>query len=259
MLQGAEAARAATQKIIVGGMPISVLDRPAAARLMLDSAREHPRGRRPLYFTSANGEVLARCASNPALNALFAGSDQILADGQPLVMASRLFCRQPLPERVATTDLFHDAARMAQARGDTFYLFGATEAENAKAFEVIQAAYPALKIIGRSHGYLSGLELDRKLAEINELAPDVLWLGLGVPREQMFVRDHVAKLSNVGLIKTSGGLFDHLSGKNKRAPRTLQKLGLEWFWRLLLEPKRLFWRYVSTNPQALYVMVTRSS
>jgi exopolysaccharide biosynthesis WecB/TagA/CpsF family protein len=243
---------------LVGGMPISTADRQATAALMIRAAREHRRGDRPLYFTSVNGETIARANADKAIAALFRSADHIAADGQPLVLASRWLCRQKLPERVATTDLFHDVARLAEKSGSTFYLLGSTEAENARAVAVIAAAYPALKIIGHSHGYLKGKELEAKLDEIDRLAPDILWLGLGVPLEQIFVRDFSPRLGHVGIIKTSGGLFNHLSGKNPRAPNWMQKAGLEWLWRMLIEPRRLFWRYLTTNPRAIYAILRYS-
>lgn len=244
--------------VIVGGMPISVLDRDAAARLMIVAARAHRRGDPPFFFTSANGEVIARASMDGSVAALFQSADQILADGQPLVLASRWLCRMGLPERVATTDLFHDVARLAEQGGETFYLFGSTEEENRRAAEVIAARYPGLRIVGRSNGYLSADELMARLREINELSPDILWLGLGVPREQSFVRDHAQLLANVGVIKTAGGLFNHLSGRRRRAPLVLQKAGLEWLWRMMLEPRRLFWRYLTTNPRAFYAILRNS-
>ena len=247
---------APTPVITIGGLPITVIDRATEADLMIRLAS----GRRtvPLFFTSANGEVIARTSSDPRQAKLFALADQIVADGQPLVIASRFLCAEPLPERVATTDLFHDVARLAEDSGITFYLFGATEGENAGAVAAALTAYPRLDIVGASHGYLEGAALDAKLAEINRLGPDILWLGLGVPREQIFFRDHGRKLSNVGLIKTSGGLFDHMAGKTRRAPLIAQRLGFEWLWRLLMEPRRLFWRYLTTNPKALYAILRDS-
>jgi exopolysaccharide biosynthesis WecB/TagA/CpsF family protein len=122
----------------------------------------------------------------------------------------------------------------------------------------VRAAYPRLDIVGSHHGYLGGAELEAKLDEINRLAPDILWLGLGVPLEQKFVRDFADRLPNIGLIKTSGGLFNFLSGKNHRAPGWMQRAGFEWFWRMLLEPRRLFWRYLTTNPRALYAILRYS-
>lgn len=249
---------AEVQTVLIGGLPIAVLSRDETARFMIRAAVEWPRGTRPLYFTSANGEVIARTRKDQELRQHLLAADQIVADGQPMVIASRFVCRQPLPERVATTDLFHDVARLAEAGGQSIYLFGATEQENALAFRAVRAAYPRLDIAGVSHGYLRGGALEEKLAEIDALRPDILWLGLGVPNEQNFVLAHGHKLSHVGVIKTAGGLFNFLSGKNARAPQWMQALGLEWAWRTMLEPKRLLWRYLVTNPVALYQMLRHS-
>jgi N-acetylglucosaminyldiphosphoundecaprenol N-acetyl-beta-D-mannosaminyltransferase len=255
----AQATMPAAPTVTVGGLPIAVLDRAAAADWMIRAARQHPRGHRPLYLTSANGEVIARAAADPQFAALVLSADQIVADGQPLVVASRLRCRVALPERVATTDLFHDVAERAVAAGTTFYMLGATAAENARAVANVRRRYPGLAIVGASHGYLKEAALDEKLAEIDALRPDILWLALGVPHEQNFVALHAARLPNVGMIKTSGGLFNFLSGTNSRAPDWMQRASLEWAYRIWLEPRRLFWRYAVTNPKALYLMATRSA
>lgn len=245
--------------VTVGGLPIAVLDRAAAADWMIRAARERRRGQRPLYLTSANGEVLARTASDPELAALIGDADQIVADGQPLVLASRYRCRTALPERVATTDLFHDVARRAERQGVTFYMLGATPEENDRAVANVRRAYPGLRLVGHCHGFLQGEALDARIAEIDALAPDILWLAMGVPHEQRFVARHADRLTHVGMIKTSGGLFNFLSGTNRRAPEWMQKASLEWLYRIWLEPRRLFWRYAVTNPKAIYLMATRSA
>jgi exopolysaccharide biosynthesis WecB/TagA/CpsF family protein len=225
---------------------------------MIEMAFPHRRIGRPLYCTSANGEVLARCSTEPMTEQLFHAADLINADGQPLVTVSRFKSKTPLPERVATTDLFDLVACKAAAAGLTFYMFGANEEENAAAVANVRKAHPALRIVGRSHGYLRGDTLRAKVDEINALAPDYLWIGLGVPYEQAFVDEFSPRLCNVGIIKTSGGLFNFLSGSRPRAPRWMQHAGLEWAWRIWLEPRRLFWRYLTTNPRALYLLFNRS-
>ena len=252
------AATANIPRISLGGLRLAVLDIEQTADFMIEMVFPKRRVDRPLYLTSANGEVVARCSTEPMTGRLFRAADLINADGQPLVTVSRLQSRTPLPERVATTDLFHVVARKAQAAGLTFYMLGADEAENAAAVARIQQTYPRLRILGRCHGYLRGDELRAKVAEINRLAPDYLWLALGVPAEQRFVDEFMPQLSNVGVIKTSGGLFNFLSGSRRRAPGWMQQAGLEWAWRIWLEPRRLFWRYLTTNPRALYLLFHRS-
>jgi len=253
------AATANIPRISLGGLRLAVLDIEQTADFMIEMVFPKRQIDRPLYLTSANGEVLARCSTEPMTGRLFRTADLINADGQPLVAVSWLQSRMPLPERVATTDLFHVVARKAQAAGLTFYMFGADEAENAAAVDNVQRMYPGLRIIGRSHGYLRGQALREKVAEINALAPDYLWVALGVPYEQAFVEEFTPQLSNVGVIKTSGGLFNFLSGRRIRAPRWMQRVGLEWAWRIWLEPRRLFWRYFTTNPRALFLLFNKSS
>jgi N-acetylglucosaminyldiphosphoundecaprenol N-acetyl-beta-D-mannosaminyltransferase len=251
------AATANVPRISLGGLRLAVLDIEQTANFMINVVFPRRQISRPLYLTSANGEVLARCSTEPMTGRLFRAADLINADGQPLVTVSRLNSPTPLPERVATTDLFHVVARKAEAAGLTFYMFGADEAENAAAVANVRKMYPDLQIVGHSHGYLRGDALRAKVDEINRLAPDYLWVALGVPYEQAFVEDFTPHLSNVGIIKTSGGLFNFLSGSRARAPQWMQDVGLEWAWRIWIEPRRLFWRYLTTNPRALYLLFNK--
>ncbi|HEY3677991.1 MAG TPA: WecB/TagA/CpsF family glycosyltransferase [Bradyrhizobium sp.] len=253
--------RAATSdvlRITLGGLRLAVLDIEQTANFMIDMLVPVRRINRPLYLTSANGEVLSRCSTEPMTERLFRVADLINADGQPLVTISRFKSPTPLPERVATTDLFDVVARKAEALGLSFYMFGADQAENAAAVACVQSKYPKLRIVGHSHGYLRGEALRDKVDEINALAPDYLWVALGVPYEQAFVEEFAPRLSNIGVIKTSGGLFNFLSGSRVRAPKWMQTVGLEWAWRIWLEPRRLFWRYLTTNPRALYLLFNKS-
>ena len=252
------AATASVPRISLGGLRLAVLDLEQTANFMIDMVFPERRVGRPLYLTSANGEVLARCSTEPMTDRLFRAADLINADGQPLVTVSRFKSSTPLPERVATTDLFHVVARKAQAAGLSFYLFGADEAENAAAVANVRKMYPDLKIVGHSHGFFRGDALRAKVDEINSLKPDYLWLALGVPYEQAFVEQYTPLLGGVGVIKTSGGLFNFLSGSRVRAPVWMQRMGLEWAWRIWLEPRRLFWRYLTTNPRALYLLFNKS-
>ena len=245
-------------RVSVGGLPLAVIDRRDSAHLMVATAvARRGSGEPPPILTSANGQVLSMCARDPELRALFLAADLVHADGTPMVFASRLKASMPLPERVATTDLFHDVAPLAELCGATFFLLGAKPEVMAAAVRKVRQAYPRLQIAGYRHGYFSGPdEEERVVDEINAARPDFLWVGMGVPHEQHFAFKHRARLGNVGLIKTSGGLFDFLSGRHSRAPQWMQSAGLEWLYRLALEPRRLLLRYLTTNPHALYLMLT---
>jgi len=244
----------------IGGLPIAIIDRTRSAELMVDLALgRRNAGLRPLIFTSANGQVLSMCARQPQIRDLFLKADLIHADGMPLVFVSRLFHNTPLPERVATTDLFHDVARVAQRRGARVFMLGAAHSVVQKAAQRVRARYPDLAIVGHDSGYLrrQGDE-DRIIDTINCAQPDILWLGLGAPAEQSFAVRHRDRLRGVGLIKTSGGLFDFLSGRRARAPGWMQAAALEWAYRIYLEPRRLTGRYLLTNPHALFLLLTRT-
>jgi N-acetylglucosaminyldiphosphoundecaprenol N-acetyl-beta-D-mannosaminyltransferase len=244
----------------VGGLPVAVIDRAKSARLMLDVALARRNSKEPaVIFTSANGQILSMCARDDRIRNLFLAADLIHADGMPLVFASRLLCTTPLPERVATTDLFHDVAEMAPARGATFFLLGATSSIIEQAVRQARMTYPGLKIVGYCNGYFSRDQEAHVIQAINDARPDILWLGMGAPSEQLFAVRNRHRLRNVGLIKTSGGLFDFLSGKNRRAPNWMQAAGLEWAHRIFLEPRRLAARYALTNPHALFLLLTRTN
>jgi N-acetylglucosaminyldiphosphoundecaprenol N-acetyl-beta-D-mannosaminyltransferase len=245
-------------KVRVGGARVARLDLEQTARLMIALARAPGRGAGPCYMTSVNGEVLALRHRDPAFARLVDAADVISADGQPLVLISKLFHGAALPERVATTDLYPIVAREAERTGASFYLLGAREEPCRAAYEATRRAFPRLDIRGYSHGYLAGEALMRKLDEINALAPDILWLAMGVPIEQRFACAHATRLANVKVIKTSGGLFDFISGTKPRAPAWMQAAGIEWAYRVAREPRRLFRRYVTTNPVALMLLVTRT-
>ena len=255
-------AKAFTQvpEAMIGGLPLAVIGREASAKLMLEKALE-ARGKetRPLCITSANGQVVSLCARDPAARGLFMAADLIHADGMPLVFASRLAGALTLPERVATTDLFHDVAGLAVKTGARFYMLGAREPVVRDAVKEARRLYPGLDICGYRNGYFSSLtEEAEAVAAINDAAPDILWVGMGVPFEQAFMVRNAGRLRNVGVIKTSGGLFDFLSGRNSRAPHWMQAAGFEWLYRVVLEPRRLGLRYLATNPHAVFVLATKT-
>lgn len=185
-------------------------------------------------------------------------ADGIHADGMPHVFVSQLMSDTPLPERVATTDLFFDVAGEAERRGASMFMLGAAAPVNEAAANLVRQRFPSLKLVGARDGYFSLEEEEAVCADIVAKAPDVLWVSMGVPREQAFVARNRHRLKGVGLIKTSGGLFDFVSGTRRRAPAWMQAFGLEWLWRAALEPRRLGSRYLRTNPYALYLLLTRS-
>lgn len=243
----------------IGRLPICVQDRAQAAGDLLEEARSRVcSGRRPFLATSANGQVVSACDQDPATLKMMESFDVISADGMPLVFASRLLCSVALPERVATTDLFHDAAARAEATGQSFFLLGADRSTMEQAALNVRRLYPGLRLLGAHHGYLDREQAADVCLAIARLRPDVLWIGMGFPREQSFTLEHLPLLRGVGAVKTTGGLFDFLAGRRSRAPSWMQDAGLEWAYRAALEPGRLGGRYLKTNPHALRVLISHT-
>ncbi|WP_083918161.1 WecB/TagA/CpsF family glycosyltransferase [Methylosarcina fibrata] len=242
----------------IAGWPIVRLNRENFAKLMVadffavnKSSIKPP----PKLVFDANGQGLSMAQTDKKYMASLQEADYIHTDGQPLVFASRYLTSTPLPERIATTDFFHDAASVAQEKAIKFFILGASEEINRLACENILKLYPNLQIVGRRNGYFNEADEEAICKEIVESGADVLWVGMGKPREQLFCVRNRERLRGLTWLKTCGGLFDFLAGRNKRAPQWMQNIGLEWLHRMLLDPRRFFWRYLTTNFHAVYLLL----
>lgn len=239
----------------IGGVPVAPLSTDQWLDLLLSDYHETRLGRcLPRYHSAANGQVISEYARNPKLRATLEQADAIAADGMPLVFFSR-WINRPVPVRAATTDLFHDIAAFAVREKLTMYFLGSSEQENCAAVETVRRLYSDAVIAGRHHGYFSIADEPAIIESIRKAKPDILWIGLGLPRQEYFALQCRDALAGVTWIKTCGGLFNFLSGTNSRAPRWMQKIGLEWLYRTTLEPRRLAWRYLTTNVHAAWLMV----
>jgi N-acetylglucosaminyldiphosphoundecaprenol N-acetyl-beta-D-mannosaminyltransferase len=201
------------RRIRIGGLPVVVANRIETARVMVDeSLKRRGLWRYPAYLTSTNDEVTYRCAVDEGERSLFLHADAIHADGMPHVFVSRLRCDIALPERVATSDLFYDVTREAEAKGATMFMLGATELSNATAARLVKNRFPDLKLVGRRSGFFKNDDEEiRVCGQIAELAPDILWVSMGVPREQRFIVPSPASL-DVGRRHQNLGRTVRLSG-----------------------------------------------
>lgn len=245
-------------EVIVGGLKTACLSRDALTRVMVQeclAARADERRLPKLIFTT-NGHSIAFAATDASFRRQLDAADMLHADGMPAVFASK-FTRTPIPERTATTDFIHDSAKAAADAGLSFYLLGATEEINARAEAELKRLYPNLRIAGRRNGYFAREDEAAVCDAINASSADVLFVGLGVPKEMEFSIRNKHRL-NAGWIVTCGGCFNFLVGDYARAPGWIQATGFEWLHRFLREPRRLFWRYAVTNPLALFLLATRT-
>lgn len=246
--------------LTVGGIRLARLSRAQLARRMADDVAQARAGSlaRPRVVTSANGSVIAAYHRDPAFRAMIDAADIVDADGMPIVFASRLFCRKPLEERTSTTDFLLDAALIAAREDIRFFFLGARPGVAARAAEHLRCRFPGLKVVGTRHGYFSDAELPAIIERIRSARTDVLWIGMGSPRQEEIALRAAAMLAGTGWVRTCGGLFDHYGGGVSRAPDWMQRLGLEWLYRAAREPLRLGWRYLVTNPVAVYYLLTKT-
>jgi N-acetylglucosaminyldiphosphoundecaprenol N-acetyl-beta-D-mannosaminyltransferase len=243
------------EHVVMGGVRIATASRDELAALVVDdSLARHGSDEPPRLLFDANGHGLSLAASDADFRHALEAADVVHADGGFLVSLSRRMAGAPIAERSATTDMIHDLAVAGARSGITHFLLGATEGVNARCVERLAQLYPQMEIVGRHHGFFDGEE--RKVIEaINRANPDVLWVGLGKPREQEFA------LANRNMLKarwiiTCGGCFNYITGDYRRAPQWMQDKNLEWLFRAVTSP-RLLWRYATTTPHALWLVFTR--
>jgi N-acetylglucosaminyldiphosphoundecaprenol N-acetyl-beta-D-mannosaminyltransferase len=179
------------------------------------------------------------------LRSIIEACDLINADGMPIVWASKLL-KQPLPCRVAGVDLFQHLVRLCAEKGYRPFFFGAREWVVRKVVEVFAVLYPNLHIAGFRNGYFNPDEEPQVAADIRESKADVLFVGFSSPKKERFLRKWMPVME-VPFCMGVGGSFDIIAGRTKRAPNWMQRSGLEWFYRFLQEPHRLWKRYLVTN------------
>lgn len=246
-------------RVWIGGVPVHRLTSAQWCRQMLADWKEKRRKDvAPKVATTANGQVIAMFAEDANFRRAILETDYIAADGMSVVFASQLATQAPLPERVATTDWFHAAAKVASRQGLRFYILGATPQMNALAVERMRVLYPWLELAGARDGYFDRGDIEKVARQIAATRPDILWIGVGNPEQLLLAHLFKHLIPGLTWVRTCGGLFDFLSGQRSRAPGVIQKAGLEWAYRMALEPKRLGWRYATTNVAAALAMARNS-
>jgi len=205
----------------------------------------------------ANVHVVETARRNRGLAGALSNADLVLADGAPVAWALGRFSGRPAT-RVTGSDFFH--ALCGRGKGKYRHLFiGSTPATLSRLTNEVVHRYPGIKIVGEiapPFGSWSEDEGTRIIAEINAANPDVVWVGLGAPRQELWMQQARSSVS-APVIAGVGAVFDFVSGNRVRAPRWMQRVGLEWLHRLAHEPRRLGPRYLRTN--ASFVVAAVSS
>jgi N-acetylglucosaminyldiphosphoundecaprenol N-acetyl-beta-D-mannosaminyltransferase len=196
----------------------------------------------------ANIHVLNTAYHDSELRRILNQADLVYCDGAGVKLGARLLGGH-LPERMTGADWIYDLCAACQERGFSLYFLGGEPGVAALAAEKLQTQYPGSKIAGTHHGHYnhSGLENDGVIAAINALRPDILLVGFGTPLQEKWIDRNFDRL-NVPVVWAVGALVDFVAGQVPRAPRWMLDHGLEWFYRLWAEPRRMFKRYIIGNP-----------
>ena len=202
------------------------------------------RRRRPGFFITANLHYAMLTDRDPRLPAVNQRAAFIVADGMPLVWYSRLTGRS-LPERVAGSDLIYRLCGRAAERGHRLFLLGGAPGVAQQAAEELTQRYPGLRIAGIEAPMISEMtpeQHDQLIGRIRQARPDLLLVAFGQPKGELWLAEHCRQL-DVPVCVQVGASFDFVAGRVERAPRWIQRIGMEWVYRIAQEPKRMVPRY----------------
>ena len=198
----------------------------------------------------ANVHGLNLCYRDPGLRSFFNVASLVFCDGSGVMLAARILGER-IPERITYADWTWQLAAFAEREGLSLFFLGARPGVAEIAAVRLEERHPDLKIAGVHHGYfdwtVGAPENEAVVAEINAARPDLLLVGLGMPLQERWLMQNWDRL-DARVALTGGAVFDYVSGELKRGPRILTDNGFEWLARLLIEPSRLWRRYVVGNP-----------
>lgn len=211
--------------------------------------------RQPRYVCVAAAHSLMDCRRDPELRAIFNDAAAVTPDGMPLVWYLRLKGHRHV-SRVYGPDLMLALCEHGQTKGLRHFFYGGTAEKLGRLGQRLQERYPSLEIAGTFAPPFRPLNEDEELElqeAVRETRPDVLWVGIGSPKQERWMAEHVGKL-DVPVMIGVGAAFDIHAGAKPQAPRWMQRVGMEWFFRLLTEPGRAWRRYRSYPLFALLLL-----
>lgn len=225
--------------------------------LAFQKIQEWVKSRERVYVCVAPVSTLVDCQGNEEYRKVVNAAAMVTPDGMPIVWVARLKGSKQV-ERVYGPDLMRKVCEEGQGKGYRHYFYGGSEDTLEKLKRKIREQCPKINIAGNySPSFVKKAELEKQeiLDKINESKVDVLWVGLGSPKQDFWMALHRNKL-NVPVMIGVGAAFDFLAGTKPQAPRWMQRSGLEWFFRLLCEPKRLWKRYLIGNTKFIFYLIT---
>ncbi|HEV5658957.1 TPA: WecB/TagA/CpsF family glycosyltransferase [Streptococcus pneumoniae] len=218
---------------------------PLTMKETVDAVEQYVLKNHPLHLMGVNADKINQCYEDEKIKKIVNESGIINADGASVVLASK-FLGSPVPERVAGIDLMQNLLELSNKKGYSVYFFGAKEEILQDMLKVFKQRYPNLNVVGYRNGYFSPEDEKKIQEDIKERKPDFVFVGITSPKKEYIIQSFMDNGINTVFMGV-GGSFDVLSGHIKRAPLWMQKLNLEWLFRVVNEPKRLFKRYFVGN------------
>ena len=206
---------------------------------------EHIDGKKTLLLGVVNVAKLVNCRKDAELHRSLMETDIILADGLPIIWLSRML-GDPLPERLAGIDIMYELLKEANNKNYRVFFLGAKSEVLQTMIKNTQRDYPNIAVAGYRDGYFGKEEEQDVARDIKESNADILFVGISSPKKENFLKNWLNYI-NVPICHGVGGSFDILAGVTKRAPIWMQRSGLEWLYRLIQEPRRMWSRYLYTN------------
>jgi N-acetylglucosaminyldiphosphoundecaprenol N-acetyl-beta-D-mannosaminyltransferase len=199
-----------------------------------------------LFVISKNNSVLEKTLNNAWIT---------LSDGKPISIIANILYGKNLFSRITGPDLLKFLLEKSERLNITHYFLGSTPETLNKIKIKVKSYNKYIKgYHSPSFGEIKSGEIDKIFCEINNLRPDIIWIGLGAPRQEEFINENIKRL-NYGIMIGVGAAFDYFAGNLKRAPNWMQILSLEWLYRLFQEPRRLWKRYLITNTLFVYYAI----
>ena len=195
-------------------------------------------GGRPHTIFATNPEKNFSVPKNQLLYKSFKEADLLIPDGVGMVLAARIIYGAKF-ERVPGCEFMQAACGLAADRGYKVFIYGAKEEVNQEAVRILRERHPAIEIVGNVDGYWPADKMDELIDQMNSSEAQILFLALGSPKQEEWFAKYKNKLKSVRVCQGIGGTLDVIAGNVKRAPEFFCNLGLEWFYRLLAEPKRI--------------------
>ncbi len=231
--------------LVILGAPIDDINMTEALTRIDNFIAEGRASRKGHQIATINADFVVKSLYDTELRRILQEADMATADGMPLVWSARLL-GVPMKERVTGADMVPALAQLAAQKGYSIYFLGAAPGVAEQAAATLQHQFPTLQIAGCSSP--SRAEVDRNDCSIVEQCraaqPDILLVAFGNPKQEKWIYEHAEQL-NIPVMMGVGGTFDFIAGVTKRAPRWMQQSGLEWLYRLLCEPRRLWKRYAT--------------